>query len=89
MFTKRIRQTPFPACFHASLNSKYSEDTNPAMWLEDFCLACRAAGAYDDLFIIQYLPLYLMESTLAWLEHLPTDSIHSWADFKRIFVGNF
>ena len=43
----------------------------------------------DDLFIIQYLPLYLVESARAWLEHLPTDSIHSWADFMRIFVGNF
>jgi hypothetical protein len=25
----------------------------------------------------------------AWLEHLPMDIIHSWANFKRIFVGNF
>jgi hypothetical protein len=35
------------------------------------------------------LPLYLAESTRAWLEHLPVDNIHSWADFKRIFVGTF
>jgi hypothetical protein len=59
------------------------------MWLEDFCLAYRVVGADDDLFIIQYLPLYLAESTRAWLEHLPVDNIHSWADFKRIFVGTF
>ena len=59
------------------------------MWLEDFYLACRASGVDDNLFIIQYLPLYLAESARAWLEHLPTDNIHSWADFKCIFVGNF
>jgi hypothetical protein len=59
------------------------------MWLEDFCLTCRAGEVDDDLFIIQYLPLYLTESALAWLEYLPTDSIHSWVDFKCIFVGNF
>ena len=76
-------------CFRVSLNIvKYSGDTNPIVWLEDFCLACRAGRADNDLFIIQYLPLYLMESTRAWLEHIPVDNIHSWAEFKRIFVGN-
>ena len=59
------------------------------MWFEDFRLACRAGGVDDDLFIMQYLPLYLTESAQAWLEHHPMDSIHSWADIKRIFVGNF
>ena len=52
-------------------------------------LACRAGGTDDDLIIIQYLPFYLAKSARACLEHLPTDSIHLWADFKRIFVGNF
>ena len=56
---------------------------------EDFCLTCRAGGADDDLFIIQYLPLYLAKSARAWLEYLLVDSIHSWADLKHIFVGNF
>ena len=59
------------------------------MWLEDFCLTYRAGGADNDLFIIQYLPLYLAESARAWLEHLPANNIHSWADFKCVFVGNF
>jgi hypothetical protein len=57
--------------------------------LEDFRLACRASGADDDLFIIQYLLLYLVESARAWLEHLPANNIHSWIDFKRIFMENF
>jgi hypothetical protein len=55
----------------------YSEDTNAIIWLEDFRLAYRACGEDDDLFIIQYLPLYLAESARAWLEHLPaTTSTH-------------
>jgi hypothetical protein len=56
------------------------------MWLEDFRLAYRASRADDNLFIIQYLPLYLTESARASLEHLAVDSIHSWVDFKRIHV---
>jgi hypothetical protein len=56
---------------------KYSRDTNPTVWLEDFCLAYREGKADDDLFIIQYLPLYLAESAQAWLENLSIDNIHS------------
>ena len=41
---------------------KYSKDTNLVVWLEDFHLTYRAGGADDDLFIIQYLSLYLEES---------------------------
>jgi hypothetical protein len=64
---------PFSARFHAPPNIiKYSRDTNPTVWLEDFHLAYRAGGVDDDLFIIQYLPLYLAKSAGAWLEHLPT-----------------
>jgi hypothetical protein len=90
VFAKKIWQMSFPACFHVPLNIvKYFRDTNPAIWLEDFRLACRAGGADDDLFIIQYLPLYVTESARVWLEHSPADKIHLWANFKRIFVGNF
>ena len=54
---------PFPARFRVPPNIvKYSGDTNPAVWLEDFRLACRAGRVDDDLFIIQYLSLYLIES---------------------------
>jgi hypothetical protein len=68
---------------------KYSGGFNPVVWLQDFYLTYQAGVTDDDLFIIKYLPLYLVESTRAWLEHLPVDSIHSWADFKHISIGNF
>jgi len=40
VFTKKIRQTSFPAWFRAPPNdAKYSKDTNPTVWLVDFRLA--------------------------------------------------
>jgi hypothetical protein len=81
---------PLPARFRAPPNIvKYFGDTYPAVWLEDFRIACRAGGTDNNLFIIQYLSLYLAESARAWLEHLPANSIQSWSDFKCIFMGNF
>jgi len=68
---------------------KYTEDMNPGMWLEDYRLACRAGGGIDDRFIIQYLPLCLGENVRAWLEFLLADSIGSWADLRKVFIGNF
>lgn len=62
---------------------------NPGVWLEDYCLACRASGASDDLFIIQHLSIYLGEFVRAWLEFIPANSICDWADLKNVFVGNF
>ncbi|XP_039825636.1 uncharacterized protein LOC120687674 [Panicum virgatum] len=59
------------------------------MWLEDYCLTCRAGGADDDRFIIQYLPICLGENVLAWLDFLPADSIGCWADLRNVFIGNF
>ena len=44
---------PFPTCFCVPPNVvKYSEDTNPIVWLEDFCLSYRAGRVDNDLFII-------------------------------------
>jgi hypothetical protein len=57
--------------------------------LEDFRLACRAGGADDDYFIIQYLPICVREYIRALLKFLPPNSIHSWAELKQAFVGNF
>jgi hypothetical protein len=54
---------------------KYDGKTNPNIWLEDYCLACRAGGADDDLFIIQFLPIYLVDMAKVWLDHLPRKTI--------------
>jgi hypothetical protein len=56
----------FPQCFWASSSIvKYDGKTNPSVWLEDYCLAYKAGGADDDMFIIQFLPIYLANSARA------------------------
>ena len=56
---------------------KYSEETNPGLWLEDYRLACQADGADSDNFIIRNLSLFLANSARTWLEHLPPNRIQS------------
>jgi hypothetical protein len=46
-------------------------------------------GANDNLFIIQFLPIYLADMDRAWLNHLPKNMIDSWEDLKEIFTDNF
>jgi hypothetical protein len=69
--------------------TKYSGETDPWVWLNDYHLACQLGGATDDAMIIRNLPLHLTDSTQAWLEHLPASQIHNWDDLVRTFVGNF
>jgi hypothetical protein len=54
-----------------------------------FCDACRAEGANDNLFIIQFLPIYLAKFAIAWLDHLPRNAITSWDNLREVFTGNF
>jgi hypothetical protein len=68
---------------------KYDSKTNPSVWLADYSLTCRADGATDDIFIIQFLPIYLTNTARAWLDHLPRNSIDCFEDLKEIFTGNF
>jgi hypothetical protein len=68
---------------------KYDDKTNPSVWLVDYHLACKAGGVDDDLFIIQFLPIYLADSAQAWLDHLPRNIIDSWENLYEIFTGNF
>jgi hypothetical protein len=85
-----MRDAQFPRHFQAPSNIvQYDGKTNPSVWLEDFYLACRVGGADDDLFIIQFLPIYLDDSARAWLDHLPRNMIDDWEDLKEIFTGNF
>jgi hypothetical protein len=57
--------------------NKYDGKTNHIIWLE------------DDLFIIQFVLIYLADTARAWLDHFPRNTIDSWEDLKEIFIGNF
>jgi hypothetical protein len=81
------------ACFLKSFQTpyniiKYDDKIKLSVWLENYHLACRVGGADDDLFIIQFLPIYLADTVRAWLDHLPKNTIDSLEDFKEIFTGN-
>ena len=89
-FGRHILNAAFPPRYRPLTNiPKYSRETNPELWLEDYRLACQAGGADNDDFIIRNLPLFLADSTRAWLEHLSSNVIQSWADLREILVGNF
>jgi hypothetical protein len=68
----------FPKRFRAPNNiNKYDGKTNHIIWLE------------DDLFIIQFVLIYLADTARAWLDHFPRNTIDGWEDLKEIFIGNF
>jgi hypothetical protein len=63
--------------------------TSPNIWLEDYRLTCKAGGADNNFFIIQFLPIYLANTSRSWLDHLPRNTIDCWEDLKEIFTSNF
>ena len=74
VFSREIRTAPFPPRFRQPTTLvKYSGETDPAVWLNDYRLACQLGGATDDAVIIRNLPLHLADATRTWLEHLPVD----------------
>jgi hypothetical protein len=46
-------------------------------------------GVDSDLFIIKLLPIYLANTSRAWIDHLCRNSIDCWEDIMEIFTGNF
>jgi hypothetical protein len=70
VFSQDIRNALFPVRFRQPTNiTKYSRETKPKLWLDDYHLTCQLGGADDDHFIIRNLPLFLANSVRAWLEH--------------------
>jgi hypothetical protein len=60
VFSRAIRQAPFPARFRAPTTiTKYSGETRPELWLANYRLACQLGGMNDDNLIIRNLPLFL------------------------------
>ena len=90
VFSRKIRAAPFPPRFRQPTTlTKYSGETDPRLWLNDYRLAYQLCGTTDDTVIIRNLPLHLVDSARTWLEHLPANWIHDWSDLVKTFVGNF
>jgi hypothetical protein len=90
VFSREIHTTSFPQRFHQPTSiDKYTGETDPRVWLNDYRLACQLGGATTDEVIIHNLPLHLADSAQTWLEHMPTSQINNWDDLVRTFVGSF
>jgi hypothetical protein len=90
VFSQEICTTSFPQRFRQpTLIDKYTGETDPRVWLNDYRLACQLGGATTDEVIIYNLPLHLADSARTWLEHLSSSQIHNWDDLVLTFVGNF
>ena len=56
-FTVRVRNATIPTRYRTPTSiPKYSGDTDPSLWLEDYRLTAISGGATDDLFIIRNCP---------------------------------
>jgi hypothetical protein len=90
VFSREIRTASFPQRFRQPTSiDKYTGETDPCVWLNDYRLACQLGGTTTDEVIIRNLPLHLADSARTWLEHLSTSQIHNWDDLLCTFVGNF
>jgi hypothetical protein len=90
VFSREICTASFPQrfCQPTSID-KYTGETDPRVWLNDYRLACQLGGGTTDEVIICNLPLHLADSAQTWLEHLPPSWIHNWENLVCTFVGNF
>jgi hypothetical protein len=90
VFSREIRTASFPQRFRQPTSiEKYTGDTNPRVWLNDYRLTCQLGGATTDEVIIRNLPLHLADLAQTWLGRMPASQIHNWDDLVRTFVGNF
>jgi hypothetical protein len=90
VFSREIRMASFTQRFRQPTSiDKYTGETDPRVWINDYCMAYQLGSATTDTVIIRNLPLHLADLARTWLEHLPPSQIHNWDDLVRTFVGNF
>jgi hypothetical protein len=64
VFSRAIRTAPFPSSFRQPTTLvKYSGETDPAVWINDYRLACQLGSATDEAVIIRNLPRHLADAT--------------------------
>jgi hypothetical protein len=68
VFSREIRMASFAQRFcHPTSIDKYTGETDPSVWLNDYGLACQLGGATTDEVIIRNLPLHCADSARTWL----------------------
>ena len=68
--------------------SKFTGESKPDTWLEDYRVAVQIGGGNDEV-AMKHLPLLLEGSARAWLNQLAPSSIYTWEDLSRVFVTTF
>jgi hypothetical protein len=72
VFSWEIRTASCPQRFRQPMSiNKYTGETDPRVWLNDYRLVYQLVGATTDEVIIRNLPLHLADLARMWLEHLP------------------
>ena len=78
-FGRAIRAAEIPHNFRLATGvSKFTEESNPDTWLEDYRVAVHIGGGNDEV-AMKHLPLMLEGSARAWLSQLAPGSIFSWS----------
>ena len=68
--------------------SKFTGESKPDTWLEDYRVAMQIGGGNDEV-AMKHLPLMLEGSARSWLNQLAPGSIYSWEELARVFVRTF
>ncbi|KAI5022128.1 hypothetical protein ZWY2020_058858 [Hordeum vulgare] len=86
---RAIRSDDIPPNFRlATRISKFTGESKPETWLDDYRVAVQIGGG-DDHVAMKHLPLMLDGLARAWLNQLAPSSIYSWADLARVFIRTF
>jgi hypothetical protein len=85
-FSRAIRAAEIPPNFILAAGvSKFTSDSKPETWLEDYRVAVQIGGG-NVYVAMKHLPLMLEGSAWAWLNQLTPASIYCWEDLARVFV---
>ena len=63
--------------------SKFTGESKPDTWLEDYRVPVRIGGGIDEV-AMKHLPLMLEGSARAWLNQLAPISIYTWERSSQV-----
>ena len=88
-FGRAIKAAEIPHNFRLATGvSKFTGESKPDTWLEDYRVAMHIGGGSDEV-AMKHLPLMLEGSTRAWLNQLAPGTILSWDELARVFTKTF
>ena len=87
-FTRELRRVVWPTKFKPELPPRYDGSSNPVEFPQLYTMGIEAAGG-DSRVMANWFPMALKDAAHTWLMNLPEESISSWPDLCKQFVGNF